>query len=307
MHRLGKQKYYIMLLVAVFTWGIDPIVTSYLYRYYSAAALATLATFISAVMFLFLSRKKWHLWNRKYLTVALPICLANSLACILQRIGLQYTTPARYAFLEHLSCIIVPLLLFVCFRRKPNLPQATASILCLIGCLLLTGVGSEAFSFAIGDVLCSAAGLLLGLGIVLTAISTQGMDITLFTTVHMCTYCLSSASLMLLLNFIKVNGTPMEPIAFSFSPLPLLIAMLFGVFTIGVCWLLRNEATRHLHPSLVAVIAPFSAVITAAVSVIFGLDTLSPSFVIACVLIPLSAILSGLGDRPPKEIEAKPD
>lgn len=301
MHLLRKFKYHLMLIITIVTWGLDPVINRYLYEYYSAAALAALATFVSAIVFASLAYKKRHLWSKKYLRIALPICLANSFACLLQRIGLQYTTPARYAFLEHLSCITVPLILFLFFRQKPRISQALASVLCLIGCLLLTGAGKGAFAFAIGDILCALAGLLLGLGIVLTAIRARELDITLFMTVHMCTYFFTSLGMMLSLHFIKIDGVPMEAIKFSFSPLPLLAAVLLSLLSIGLCWMLRNEATQHLSPTLVAVLVPFSAVITAAVSILCGIDTASPSFFVASVLILLSAILAGLGDQPKRK------
>lgn len=307
MHRHENKKYYLMLLIVVITWGLDPIVNRYLFGYYSAAALSTLCALASALMFLFIARKKWKRFDRRYLCIAMPISLANSLACILQRIGLQYTTPARYAFLEHLSCITVPLFLFLCFRKRPSPFQALSSLLCLGGCLILTGAGREAFSLQIGDILCGAAGLLLGLGIVLTAICTKDLDITLFMTVHMCAYFLTSTLMMLSLHLIPVNGAPIEPIVFTLSPLPLLFAILFGLFSVGICWLLRNEATRHIHPTAVAVISPFAALVTALVSILFDFDTPSPSYFIAGLLILASAILAGLTDGVPEESTSPPN
>ncbi|MBP3592015.1 MAG: DMT family transporter [Clostridia bacterium] len=302
MRRLKSKKYYLMLLIVVVTWGFDPIVNRYLYGYYSAAALSSLSTFASALLFLFLARKQLHLLSRQFFRISLPICLANSLACVLQRIGLQYTTPSHYAFLEHLSCAAVPLILFLCFRRRPRPIQLISALLCLIGCLLLTGVILSPLSFGIGDILCGAAGLLLGFGIAATSECTQGLDIKLFTALHMCTYFITSLSLAIALHFIKVNGAPIERIEFSFSPLALAAAILFGLLTVGICWLLRNEATRHIHPTAVAVISPFAAVLTALISVLGGMERISLSLAIACVLIPLAAILAGLGDRPrPKE------
>ena len=307
MHLKSDFKYYLMLLFVVVSWGCDPIVNHYLYRSYSAAALSSLATLASALTFLFLSRKKLHrLKEKRYLTVALPICLVNSLACVLQRIGLQYTSPAHYAFLEHLSCVAVPLILFFGFRKKPTAPQILASFICLVGCLLLASGGGIELSLNVGDALCAAAGILLGLGIVCTSLFTQGMDIMLFMTLHMCTYFLTSATLAGALHFIRVDGAPMERFMFSFSPMTLIFAILFGLFSVGICWLLRNEANRRLPPTAVAVIAPFAAVITALISVLQGIERATPSFILACILILAAAVFSGLGEAKENE-KAKND
>lgn len=297
MKKKNNPVYICMLLTVVFVWGFDPLVNRYLYKYFSAAALAALSTFVSAIMFLAVAGKGLKNLNRRYFKVTVPIALVNSLACVLQRIGLQYTSPARYAFLEHLSCVTVPLILLVFFRKRPNVPQALAAVSCLAGCALLAGADILKGSIGIGDLLCAAAGLLLGFGIVATAHFTDGMDIKLFMSVHSVTYFLTSVSLMLALHFIPVGGAPMERIVFSFSPLPILAAALFGILTAGICWMLRNEATRHLSPSLVAVIAPFAAVITAVLSILEGFEEPTPAFLSACALILAAAILAGLGER----------
>ena len=147
----------------------------------------------------------------------------------------------------------------------------------------------------------TSAGILLGFGIVFTAMCTHGLDITLFMALHMCTYFLTSISLAIAMNFIRIDGAPMEAFVFTLSPLTLIFAALFGLFTVGICWLLRNEATRHVHPTAVAVIAPFSAVITAVISILQGMERATPSFLIACTLILASAVLAGLSEEAPSE------
>ena len=141
-------------------------------------------------------------------------------------------------------------------------------------------------------------GLMLGAAIVFTSEYTEGLDIRLFMTVHMCTYFLTSLALMLGLHLIPVGGAPIERIVFTLSPLPLLGALLFGLLTVGLCWLMRNEATRHLPPALVSVIAPFAAPITAVISVLTGYESPTPSLILASLLILAAAILSGLSERP---------
>ena len=292
-----KPLYLCMLLTVVAVWGCDPLINHYLYRYFSAAALASLSTFVSAVLFLILAAKRLKFLNRRYFQIALPIALVNSLACVLQRIGLQYTTPTRYAFLEHLSCITVPLILLIFFRHRPSAMQWTAALLCLLGCYLLAGTDIFRGSVGIGDLLCALAGLMLGVGIVTTARCTEKLDMRLFMAVHSVTYFLTSASLMLGLHFIQIGGAPMERIVFTPQPLPILAAALFGLLSVGLCWLLRNEATRHLSPSLVAVITPFAALITAILSILRGLDAPTPALLTACALFLSAALLSGLCEK----------
>ena len=295
-NRLPKIIYYAMLVFVTVIWGMDPIINTRLYRYYSAAALSSLSTLVSALFFFLLSIKKLKLLNKSYIKIALPICTLNSLASLLQRIGLQYTTPAKYAFLEHLSCIVVPLVLFLFLKKKPSLLQWCASLLCLSGCLLLTGVGNEAVRLGIGETLCGSAGILFGICIVATGAYAKKLDIGLFMMIHMFTYFLTSATGTVVLHCIRHNGQPLEAFVFSLNIRHLATGILFGFVSVGLCWLLRNEATRNVNPSAVAVIAPLAAVISAVVSILSGSDKFSASLLISSGMILSAAILSGIAE-----------
>lgn len=287
--------YYFMLMTVILTWGLDPIVNSYFYKYYSAAALVTMATLLSVVMLLLVSLKKLRLLSCRYFAVAVPICTVNSIACLLQRIGLQYTTPASYAFLEQLACVVVPIALFVFTRKKPTLLQCAASVICLVGCFVLSGLGSEVgFSLGIGDALCALAGILFGFCIAATGVYTKGFDIGLYMLVHMAVYFLVSLISAVALNFITQGGAPIERFVFSSDIRVILPAALFSLLSVGVCWLLRTEALRNISPTFVAVSSPLTAVITGIVSLILGLDTLSVNFVIGALLIITAMTLSVL-------------
>lgn len=292
----SRIKYYLMLIFVAFLWGFDPIVNSIQYSNYSAAALSALATSLSALMFFLMSVKKLKLLDKRYLKVALPISILNSVACLLQKIGLQYTTPARYAFLDHLACIVVPVMMLLFIKIKPKKLQWAASIICITGCLILTGVFTETASVGIGEILCGAAGLTFGICIAATGTYTKGMDISLFMMIHMTVYFFTSVVMAVALNFITVNGEPMERFVFSLQPEHILVGALFGFLTIGIGWLAKTEATRHVDPSASAVIGPFSAVISAVVSVWMGMDKMSPSLAISTVMVISAAIMSGISD-----------
>ena len=89
----------------------------------------------------------------------------------------------------------------------------------------------------------------------------------------------------------------MEAFSFSFSPEHLSPAALFGFLSVGLCWLMKNEAIRHLPPTTSAVIGPFAAVVSAVVSMIRGTDVVTPSLIIAILMIMGSAALSGIEDH----------
>ncbi len=291
----GKRPYYLALFFVVIVWGLDPVIMSYFYRYYSASALTAVGALASLLLLLVLNRKKLRLLNARYFKVAAPISALNSIACLLQKIGLQYTTPANYAFLEHLSCVVVPIALFILIKKRPTLPQAISAVLCLCGCFILCGVGTAGpVTLSFGDVLCALAGILLGACVALTGVFAKELDMPLYMVVHMGVYFLISCASTLALHFITIGGAVAEPIRFTFDLPLLLLAALFGLVTSGLCWLLKNLAIVRTDPTVVAIVSPFAAVISAVTSVLLGQDTLHYNLVIGAFLILLAVLFSDL-------------
>ena len=301
----GKRPYYLALFFVILVWGLDPVIMSYFYNYYSASVLTAIGTGVSLVLLLIVNAGKLRELNARYFKVAASISFLNSAACLLQKIGLQYTSPANYAFLEHLACVAVPIVLFLLTKKAPNLPQIVSTVLCLGGCFILCGVGTAgSVTLAFGDLLCGIAGLMLGACVALTGIYAKGFDMSLYMVVHMGVYFLVSLLSTIGLNFLKLGGEIAEPIHFTFDATMLLLASLFGLVSIGLCWLLRNVATVKTSPTVVAILSPFSAVIAAVVSVALGQDSLSYNLVIGAALILLAVLFSDLPSpvkRNPKE------
>jgi drug/metabolite transporter (DMT)-like permease len=292
---VGKRPYYLALFFVVLVWGLDPIIMSRFYDHYSASVLTAIGTGASLLLLLVYNARRLRDLTARYFMIAAPISALNSAACLLQKIGLQYTTPANYAFLEHLSCVVVPLMLFILVKKRPTLPQAISAVLCLGGCFILCGVGTAgATSLAFGDILCALAGVMLGVCVALTGVFGKGLDMSLYMLVHMGVYFIISVCSTIALNFIPLGGTVAEPILFTFDLGLLVLAALFGLLSIGLCWLLKNTATVRLDPTTVAVISPFAAVISAIASVLVGEDTLHYNLVIGGVLILVAVLFSDI-------------
>ncbi|MBO7376955.1 MAG: hypothetical protein J6V01_07635, partial [Clostridia bacterium] len=67
-----------------------------------------------------------------------------------------------------------------------------------------------------------------------------------------------------------------------------------SVSTLG--WIIRTESMKHVSASSVAVIMPFSSVITGIAAVVSGKDVFSPFLLAGGALIVVSSVLSGIGE-----------
>ena len=161
---------YTALIFVIFIWGTSPIVNTYLYQSYTATICSAACSLVAGTSLLLICLPHLKKLNKTYFKIAVPTGIFNSVASLLQKIGLQYTTPAQYAFLENLSCVVVPVLLFIFIRKKAGFLTITASILCLIGSFILSGMSFSGAHVTLGkgELLCGLAGLLYGVNIAAT-------------------------------------------------------------------------------------------------------------------------------------------
>ena len=287
---------YIGLIFVIFLWGAGPLITLFFYKYYSPTMRVAFGSLTSGLAMLLVAGKRIKLLNRSYFKLALPTGLCLGLADISQKIGLQYTTPTNYAFLENLSVITVPLILFILIRKKPAPLTVLAIALCLASSLVLTGILTDGGSFGKGDILCAAAGMLYGVNIAITGRYAKGVCVPLYLSVQ-----LLCVSMLGFLSTFVLSGLGIEPYYFTLRLGTILLLVLFVLVSSTLGWLIRTAAMKEVDPTVVAVMMPFSSVVTVLVSVLSGTDTLTPSLVIGAVLGLSAIVLSGLGEREKKE------
>ncbi len=289
----ARWPYYAALLFVVFFWGCSSIIYSYLYNYYSASVLSAVMTFFSFLFFFILSRKKLKKFDASYLKYGLPACLFSAFAGVMQRIGLQYTTPAHYAFLEHIACVVVPIAVFLLVRKKPSVPQSFSVVICLVGCFIISGADFSS-DINVGDILCFSAGILYGLSSALIGTYGKNLDTVLYMLMYTFIYFLVSLGLAFTMDNVLINGVPMEKATYSLY-IPLLLAvMALGVVDIGICWFLKNLAVQRLDPTTTATISPFSAVIAGVLSVILQIEPISTKLIVGGALIMIATLLPEL-------------
>lgn len=292
----GISYYYLMLFAVIVIWSFDPLVCKLFYSDFSAAVVAAIATVSSFLFFLVLLRKKLCLINASFLKVAIPIGFLNSIAGLLQRIGLQYTSPASFAFLEHLAVATVPFVMFIAVKRKPRPIQLLSVSLCLVGCFILSGMTLNGFKGNIGDVLCALSGIIYGVCVALIGIYSKRIDSSLYILIFTFIYSITSVASVFLLSSIKINGIPIEEARFTPDIKLLIPVAAFGLLTVGVTWLMKTAAIKRLDPTFVAIVSPFTAVISGILSVLTKTDKLTSNLIIGAALIMAAAIIPEIFD-----------
>ena len=294
----GQGGAYCALLFVVFVWGLAPLLYKVLYGYCSPLIATALISLISAIALVLLSFKHLKKLDKKYFLIAIPTGLFNSLASLTQKIGLQYTTPTQYAFLENLSCVVVPILMFVFIRQKPSWMKIVASIVCLVGAFILSGMNfsSQSVSFGKGEILCALAGVFYGVNIAATGAFAKELFAPLYVMIQMWVQTILAFAMAFSFNAISIGGAVMEKIVFSLKIEAILLIIVLGLAVNMLCWVIRTNSMKKIDASTVAMIMPFTAVVTSVASVVLGMDTLTWNLCVGGTLVMISSILSGISD-----------
>jgi drug/metabolite transporter (DMT)-like permease len=293
-----KVTSYAGLSFVVLAWGLSGIASKFYLNYYSPTFGVAWTSFISAVALLVIFRKKLKNLNANYFKTALILGVFYSTANLSQKIGLQYTTPTMYAFFENLSCVVVPFLVWGLAKQKPSILQIIGSAVCLLSAFVLSGLGSASQNLIIGkgEILCAAAGIFYGVNIAGTSVYTKEFDSALYIMLILFFESIISLIASICFNFITINGAPIEVIRFSFDPLILISRIAIVLVSSALCWVIRTSSMKHVNATVVAVMMPFSSIITSAVSVLVGMDKLTSNLIIGAILGLIAMLICAAGD-----------
>ncbi len=303
---MKKRMSYLGLFFVIFVWGCSPMLTLELYKYYSPSARLLVSGIILLLAYVLLSKKYIREWNRDYLKIGLSTGFFMALANISQKIGLLYTTPAKYAFLENLSCVSVPILMYFFIKKKPTFMTLLSSVTCLFSVFVLNGVSfGTGSAWGIGEVLCAIAGILYGFNIAGTGAFARKLYAPLYLATQQIAAIVVYGVATIAFDKISLSGsaTTIEPIVFSREPMHLLFLIFVALLTSALCWTIRTNAMKYVEASTVAIIMPFSSVVTSIISIIQGNDKLSTNFVLGGALGLIAIFMSSYDDIVKKDIE----
>ena len=294
--------WYFALSLVVLLWGLSPINSKFLYDYCSPTMYTLSMAVITFISLLIINAKKLNLLNSSYFKIAIPTGLALGLAQVLQKIGLQYTTPSKYAFLENLSCVIIPVLTYIYVRKKPTIFKILGALLCLVGSFILSGLFSSHanFSVGLGEALCALSGIFYGVNIATTGTYAKKLDSSLYVMIQMAIYSILSIASSFILCLPVFGGNMSNVFVFSFNPLFLLWLIAGTLLTSTFCWILRTKCMQHIDATVIGVVSPCSAVITGIVSVAIGMESFSFSLLFGGLFAVVAVIISAIEPKKKK-------
>lgn len=274
------------LVLTAAIWGFAFVVVKDSLDYIGAVYMIAIRYSIAALVMALIFIKKWLLLNVRYLRHGLLTGIFLFTAYTTQTIGCDYTTAGKNAFLTTVYVILIPLISWALYKKRPGWYVFVAAILSLTGIgLLALGTGDRA-GLNLGDGLTLVCGLFYALHIIWTAKYNGQGDDTLFLTLLQFVVCA-------LLGWIFA---PLYDGAFPAAGIQnprVIISMLYlGLLSTMLCFSLQNIGLKYVQSSLASLFLSFESVFGVLFSTLFLHEKLTLRMGIGCILIFVAVVLA---------------
>ena len=272
-----------ILFLAAIIWGsafvvvkesVDSIPTNWLlFMRFGIAAL-----FLSAVFW-----KRLKKIDEKHIMGSLWVAVTLYIAYIWQTVAIKYTSPGKNAFITAAYCVIVPFLMWLFYKRKPDKFNITAAIICIIGIGLTAVNPSELTNINKGDWLTLVCALFFALQIIAIERAVKNCDPVVITILQ-----LAFGAIFALIGALTLEQPPAE-----FGKNEILCTLYLGIMSSGVATLFQIVGQKLAKSqSSAAIILSLESVFGVLFSVLFGYEKPTIIMMIGFMLIFTAVVIS---------------
>ena len=274
------------LILTAAIWGFAFVVVKdsldYIGAIYMIAIRYTIASVVMALIFI----KKLRSINRRYILHGLLSGAFLFLAYTTQTIGCDYTTAGKNAFLTTVYVILIPLISWIMYKKRPGWYVFVAAFLSVTGIGLLALGTDDSARINIGDILTIICGLFYALHIIWTEKYNKLGDDPLLLTLLQFAACTLYGWL-----FAPIYDGAFPVAAFQ-TPRVILSMLYLGLFSTMLCFSLQNIGLKYVKSSLASLFLSFESVFGIFFSALILHEKITLRMGIGCVLIFLAVILA---------------
>lgn len=272
------------LLLTAAVWGFAFVVVKDSLDYVGSVYMVAIRFSIAAIGLAIIFCKRLKKIDKKHLLMGGVTGLFLFLAYLVQTIGCSYTTAGKNAFLTTIYVILIPLIGWPLYKKRPQWHVFVAAGLSLTGIGLLALGGDDISGINIGDILTLLCGLFFALHILWTEkCNKEGCDTIIITMLQ---FAFAAFFGWILAPF--MDGA--FPIVAIQTPKVVLSMLYLGLFSSMICFSLQNIGLKYVQSSLASLFLSFESVFGVLFSTIFLHETLTLKMVVGCALI-FSAIV----------------
>lgn len=279
------------LIITAAIWGFAFVVVKDSLDYIGSFYMVAIRFSIAAIGMGLIFFKKIKLIDKKHLVMGAVTGFFLYFAYIVQTVGCFYTTAGKNAFLTTVYVILIPLISWPLYKKRPGWFVFVAAVMSLTGIGLLALGGNDLGGINRGDLLTLVCGLFYALHILWTEkCNKEGCSVILITLLQF-----FFAALFAWLTAPFADGP--FPVA-ALGEVKVVGSMLYlGLFSSMVCFSLQNIGLKYVPSSLASLFLSFESVFGVLFSTIFLHEVITVRMIFGCALIFLAILLAENGWR----------
>ncbi len=284
------------LFIMAFIWGSGFIFMKNSLDNYTALQIISVRMLIGAVVLAFFSIKKILKMNWQDILAGFVISISLFFGFLFQTLGLKTTTAGNSAFLTAIYVVIVPILVVIFAKKRPDKYNVISAVLMLFGIFMLTSKNGVIIS--LGDIYTIIGSLFFAVQVILIDHYTQKKDPVLMAVLQM-----FFASL---LGFILMLFTGDYPIKILPETIPPILYL--GVIGSAVTYLIQNVAQKYTSPTHAGILMSLESVFGCLLGILILGEIMTVKIAAGCIIIFMALIIAEtkLKFFKKKKLEQKP-
>ncbi len=283
MQKHGSLKGKLLLLFVAVAWGSSMVVIKGSTDFLPAGALLACRFTIASIFLAAIYHKKLKLIDKEYIKAGIFIGVCLFLAYFTQTIGVMLEMPGKSHFLSSAYCVFVPFLGWLVLRERPKLYHIVAAVMCAVGIIFVSVVGTLSISF--GDSISIVSSVFWAAQIVAIAKWGKDKDPGIITLLQF----IVSAVLAWGFTFI------FEDAAFAqFNTASIMGVLYLGLICSGTCFLFQTIAQKTESPTSVSIILSFENLFGIVFGVVFFAETFTGNKIIGLTMMFVAILIAEL-------------
>ncbi len=276
-----------LLFLATLAWGSSFLILKNTIEEVPGIFVVGVRFFSASILLGLIFFKKIKNLDKETIKNGIVLGLIVACAYFTQTIGLQYTSPSRNAFVTAVYSIMCPFLIWIMFRKKPNVIHVIGAIISMVGIGLIAFSKPEDGSSMqlIGDGLTLVSAVFYALQIIYTDMYAKKKDVISLLTLEF-----FIAGLILLTYAFTVEGLTQGYDKFILKGDNLMSVIYLTLVCTVFAQFAQMFGQKYVSPTHSAIILSLESVFGALFSVIIGTEKLNTMLIIGFVLV-FSAIL----------------
>ncbi len=278
------------LLLAAVIWGSGFVATRLALDAGFGIAWIMLSRFLgTSIIFAFIFKKDLTFKRQELLLGGLTGFILF-VAFSLQILGLQFTTPARNAFITATYVVLVPFLSWLISKQRPSWHVFSSAFFCLGGIGILSMNGAAGSGSIWGDFLTLLAAISFAAHFITLENAVHKMSLGRLLFLQMAVVSLCST---IFLPFDRYNQLPASGPGNSWL-VGLAAIVYMTLFCSGLAYVIQTSAQKYTSSAKAALILSAEALWGSLFSILFGYEAVSWRLVLGGILIITAVILTEL-------------